>query len=115
MKPAKLMTLLFSASALAMAFADVRAEDNLIPVACKFEHLPLMLFIFRGGMGADDNTVQIGQNDPVTLNVGSSLMIAKFQNQEFIFSLDMPANVSIHGRGSNTLTYHGECISSPPI
>lgn len=101
--------------ALALTPPDqIRAADNLLPVACKFEHLPLMLLITRGGMGADDNTVQIGDNEPVPLNIGSSLMTAQFEGQEFIFSLRMPASVSVTGQGSDTITYHGECISSPP-
>lgn|GEM_PF-2767051 len=73
-----------------------------------------MLLIFRTGMGGSDNTVQIGQHEPVPLSVGSSLMTATFQGQEFVFSLRMPANVSVTGQGSDTLTYHGDCISSPP-
>jgi hypothetical protein len=97
------------------AFADqIYAADNLVPVACKFEHLPIMLIITRGGMGADDNTVQIGDNEPVPLSIGSSLMTAQFKGQEFVFSIRMPASVSVIGQGSDSITYHGECISSPP-
>lgn len=90
------------------------ATDNVVPVACKFEKLPLMLMITRGGMGADDNTIQIGNASPVPLSIGSGLMTASFQGQEFVFAVAMPASVSIHGSGSDTLTYYGECISSPP-
>ncbi|CAN7549339.1 hypothetical protein [Pararhizobium sp. LjRoot238] len=90
------------------------AADNLVPVACKFEKLPLMLLISRGGMGAKDNTIQIGNASPVPLSIGSGLMTARFQGQEFVFAVAMPASVSIHGSGSDTLTYDGECISSPP-
>jgi hypothetical protein len=93
---------------------QIKAADNLVPTACKFEHLPLMLIISRGGMGAKDNTLQIGSNRPVPLNIGSSLMIAEFKGQEFVFSLRMPASVSVTSHGADTITYHGECISSPP-
>jgi hypothetical protein len=104
-------------AALALAFSlpqQLKAADNLVPTACKFEHLPLILIISRGGMGAKDNTVQIGDNKPVPLNIGSSLMIAEFKGQEFVLSLRMPASVSVSSRGADTVTYHGECISSPP-
>jgi hypothetical protein len=108
------MSLIGASSFLAYGASGVVASDNLTPVACKFEHLPLMLLIFRSGMGGNDNTVQIGQQEPVPLSVGSSLMTATFQGQEFVFSLRMPANVSVSGQGSDTMTYHGDCVSSPP-
>ncbi len=92
----------------------LKAADNLVPTACKFEHLPLILIISRGGMGAKDNTVQIGDNRPVPLNIGSGLMITEFKGQEFVFSLRMPASVSVSSHETDTITYHGECISSPP-
>lgn len=109
-----LISIFWAASFLSNGANTATASDNITPVACTFEHLPLMLLIFRTGMGGSDNTVQIGQHDPVPLSVGSSLMTATFQGQEFVFSLRMPANVSVSGQGSDTLTYHGECISSPP-
>jgi hypothetical protein len=46
-------------------------------------------------MGADDNTLQVGQTKHVPLNVGSSLMTAQYGAQEFVFSLRLPANVSV--------------------
>ena len=109
-----LMSFVCASPFLAYGASGAVASDNLTPVACKFEHLPLMLLIFRSGMGGSDNTVQIGQHEPVPLSVGSSLMTATFQGQEFVFSLRMPANVSVSGQGSDTMTYHGDCISSPP-
>ncbi|GAA0694104.1 hypothetical protein [Vreelandella titanicae] len=84
------------------------SEDNLTPVACQFEHLPLMLIISRDGMGGQNNTLQIGDNEPVQLFIGSSLMNAEFQGQSYVFSLRIPANVTV-----GSLTYHGTCISSP--
>src|SRR6266702_3201937 len=35
-----------------------------------------MLLTFRGGTVAKDSTLQVGQAPPVTLSVGSSLMVA---------------------------------------
>lgn len=84
------------------------SEDNLTPVACQFEHLPLMLMTIRDGMGGQNNTLQIGDNEPVPLFVGSSLMNAEFQGQGYVFSLRIPANVTV-----DSITYHGTCISSP--
>lgn len=81
--------------------------------ACKFEHLPLMLLINRGGMGASDNTLQIGDAHPVPLSIGSSLMLATVGAQEFTFSLRMPMNVSVSAPGNDTQTMYGECIGSP--
>lgn len=109
-----LILILCGASTVGYGANTASAADNLTPVACKFEHLPLMLLIFRTGMGGNDNTVQFGEHRPVPLSVGSSLMTATFEGQEFVFSLRMPANVSVRGQGSDTLTYHGDCISSPP-
>lgn len=81
-------------------------------VSCKFEHLPPMLLTFRGGMGANDNTLQVGQNPPVPLSVGSSLMVAEIGVQELTFSLRMPTSVSIAAPGNDVITYYGDCISS---
>lgn len=88
------------------------AAEEPTAVACQFEHMPLMLFILRGGMGADDNTVQIGQSEPLKLSVGSSLMSATQGNQDLTFSLRLPANVSVSAPGNDTMSYFGECISS---
>lgn len=63
--------------------------------SCNFEHLPPMLMMIRGGMGANDNSLQIGQRPPVPLSVGSSLMLAEVGIQEFAFSLRLPSSVSI--------------------
>ncbi|QBX36895.1 hypothetical protein E4M02_04365 [Brevundimonas sp. S30B] len=79
-------------------------------IACKFERLPLMVMVLRGGMGADDNTLQIGQDAPVKLNVGSTLMTAERDAQEFTFSLRLPASVSVSAPGNDTQTYDGECV-----
>jgi len=81
-------------------------------VSCKFEHLPLMQLILRGGMGADDNTLQVGNDKPVPLHEGSSLMSSTYHGQDYTFWLRLPANVTIAGIGSNSITYYGECISS---
>ncbi|RWD81307.1 hypothetical protein [Mesorhizobium sp.] len=88
------------------------AADEPTIVSCQFEKMPPMILMFRGGMGADDNSLQVGQTKPVPLSVGSSLMSAQYGAQEFVFSLRLPANVSVSALGSDTQTYYGECISS---
>lgn len=81
-------------------------------ISCSFEHLPTMILTIRGGMGAKDNTLQVGNDKPVPLSVGSSLMIAEHGAQELVFSLRMPTNVSISAPGNDTITYYGECITA---
>lgn len=88
------------------------AADEPTIVSCNFEKMPPMILTFRGGMGADDNTLQVGQTKPVPMNVGSSLMSAAYGAQEFTFSLRLPANVSVSAPGQDTRTFYGECISS---
>lgn len=101
--------LVFAGSSLAATVS--KASDPTV-ISCNFEHMPPMLMIVRGGMGADDNSLQIGQRPPVPLNVGSSLMSAEVGGQRFTFSLRLPASVSVSAPGNDTMTYHGECISS---
>lgn len=86
--------------------------DEPVIVSCNFEKMPPMILTFRGGMGASDNTLQVGQTNPVPLSVGSSLMSADYGAQSFTFSLRLPANVSVSAPGQDTLTFYGECISS---
>lgn len=82
-------------------------------VACDFENMPLVLMRFRGGMGASDNTVQIGNASPLSLSVGSGLMSASDAPYDYTFSLHEPATVSVHHLGdSNSRTFYGECISA---
>jgi hypothetical protein len=78
-------------------------------IVCKFEHMPVMKLTLRGGMGADDNTLKVGKAKPVRLNVGSSLMIARFGAQELVFSLRLPQSVTVSAPDNDTLTYFGEC------
>jgi hypothetical protein len=86
-----------------------------VPIACHFDPLGLMLIVVRGGMGADDNTLQVGNAPPVPIAIGSNLMSASYQGQEFSISLRMPANVTDTGPGnSEPRTFDGQCISSPP-
>ena len=59
-------------------------------VSCRFEKMPPMILTFRGGVGAKDNTLQIGETKPVALSVGSNLTTAKYGAQEFVFSLRLP-------------------------
>ncbi|AXA39401.1 hypothetical protein [Rhizobium leguminosarum] len=108
-KTSLLAAALLSSSPLLAASAS--AAEPVI-VTCKFEKLPQMILIFRGGMGASDNTLQIGQTKPVPMSVGSSLMSAEYGTQSFTFSLRLPANVSVSAPKQDTLTYYGECIST---
>ena len=87
-----------------------------VVVSCKFENLPLMMLILRGGMGADDNTLQVGDNKPVTLGVGFGLSTAQYGAQEFVFSLRLPQTVTVSNNSSmnDYKAYSGECISSLP-
>ncbi|MCO8166820.1 hypothetical protein NJC40_03385 [Pseudomonas sp. 21LCFQ02] len=80
--------------------------------ACKFERLPLMLLVARGGMGASDNTLQVGDAKPVPLYIGSSLMNATIGAQSFIFSFRMPISVLVGARDNDTQTFYGDCVSS---
>lgn len=101
---------LFAASPLLLFSSPASA---LSVTACKFERLPLMLIIARGGMGASDNTLQVGETPPVPLSMGSSLMLATVGVQELTFSLRMPSSVSVSAPGNDTQTFYGECIGSP--
>jgi hypothetical protein len=97
---------------ISLLWVGIAAAEEPTFVSCTFDHLPLMQLIFRGGMGADNNTVQIGDHDPVQLSVGSNMMMATYHGQEYFFWLRLPYNVSIGGIGSDTKTYYGDCISS---
>lgn len=109
------MMLFCASSFVDPATAHSEAEEPKV-IACIFEKQPLMIMIVRGGMGATDNTLQIGQAPPVSLEIGSSLSIATRGTQEFVFSLRPPASVTVNGAGSSSMTYGGECISTvqPP-
>ena len=105
-----------SAATILTLAANANAQEPTV-VSCNFERLPLMMLTFRGGMGADDNTLQIGNDAPLSLSVGSSLMTANSGSQELVFSLRMPSSVTIinQGSGGTGMTYYGECVSSLPI
>ena len=92
------------------------AENEPTVVACAFEKQPLMIMTLRGGMGASDNTLQVGQTPPVQLDMGSSIMIATYRAQEYSFSLGEPASVTVIRAGSDDQTFNGKCISTlqPP-
>lgn len=90
----------------------VSAQPVKVAIACDFEKLPLILILVKGGMGADDNTIKIGNNAPVPISIGSGLMSAEFQGQSYTFSLRLPANVSIDSPSTGSVTYHGHCIRS---
>jgi len=107
----------YSLASIASASAAAPADAPPMQVDCGFEHLPPMILIFRGGMGAGDNTLQVGSDAPVQLSVGSSLMTAQHGAQELVFSLRLPATVSIHNPEplSETLTFYGQCGAPHPV
>lgn len=107
--------MLLCASVLISPVSARSATEEPTVIACAFEKQPLMLIIVRGGMGASDNTLQVGQTPPVPLEIGSGLMTATHGAQDFIFSLRSPATVTVGGAGSSR-TFNGECISTlqPP-
>lgn len=80
-------------------------------LACKFEELPLMLIIIRGGMGAESNTLQIGQDPPVQIFQGSQFMSAEADGYELTFSFN-PTPLLTASDESSSETYKGECIST---
>jgi len=88
------------------------ATEKPTVVTCTFEKQPVMVMTIRGGMGASDNTLQIGQTPPVPLEMGSGLLTAKQGAQDFIFSLRQPASVTVIRAGSDDRTFSGECIST---
>lgn len=97
---------------LAGTATTIAATEEPVIVSCQFDKMPPMILTFRGGMGAQDNTLQVGQTKPVQLSVGSSLMTAHYGAQQFVFSLRLPASISISAPGQNAQTYYGECIST---
>ncbi len=86
-------------------------------VYCSFETLPPMTLVLRGGMGANDNSLQVGNNEAVSLSIGSSLSLAKFDGNEYIISWQHPASVTIAKLdGSNAkFTRFGDCSSNDEI
>ena len=81
-------------------------------ITCAFDKQPVMIMTIRGGMGASDNTLQIGQASPVPLEIGSGLLTATQDGRDFIFSLRAPASVTVIGAGSDDQTFSGACKSS---
>jgi len=83
-----------------------------VVVTCKFEKLPPMVMTIRGGMGASDNTLTVGQAPPVLLEIGSGLSTASHDGRDFIFSLREPASFTVIRAGAADQTYRGTCKSS---
>ena len=104
--------ILYSALAFINPVSAYSATKEPTVVACTFEKLPLMIITIRGGMGASDNTLQIGQTPPVQIDMGSSLMIAAYGAQTYTFSLRLPASVTVRAAGPDFRTFSGECIST---
>jgi hypothetical protein len=94
--------------------AAVGAEPTFF--SCNFEKLPTMLMAIRGGVGASNNTHQVGNGPPVELSMSSNIMIAEYGAQEFVFALRLPASVKVSNAGfeRSTMTNYGECFSTLP-
>jgi hypothetical protein len=88
------------------------ATEKPTVVTCTFEKQPVMIMTIRGGMGATDNTLQVGQTPPVPLEIGSGMSTATHGKQDFIFSLRSPASVTVSRAGSADQTFSGKCIST---
>ena len=58
-----------------------RAEE--VKLYCSFDSLPAITVFYRGGMGASDNTIQIGGNAPVPLSIGSGFMSASLNGNSY--------------------------------
>lgn len=110
------MMMLFYASASINPVLAHSAVDEPTAIACNFKQQPLMIMTIRGGMGASDNTLQVGQTPPVPLEIGSGLSTATYGKKEFIFSLREPASVTVNRVGLDELTFSGDCVSTlqPP-
>ncbi len=108
---------LFTITALTLlTFWQPALADGTI-VYCQFEGLPGMTMTLRGGMGASDNTLQIGSKDPVQLSIGSSLSSASMDGNSYTIAWQYPASVTVSGSdGSNSsFTRYGECSSDMSI
>lgn len=100
---------------ISLLLASLLAHEEPTVVACKFERLPLMVFMFRGSSESGKSTLQIGEGKPVPVSEGSSLVTASYRGQDFIFSLRMPPSVTVKGAGYDAITYNGECVSTLPV
>lgn len=83
-------------------------------VYCNFGGLPEMKLTIRGGMGASDNSLQIGNFEPVSLGVGSGLMSASFNDKSYTISWDYPASVTI-SESNGYYTRFGGCSSDSSV
>ncbi len=105
----------FSAVVAITLAAPASAHDEPVFVSCKFERLPLMQFIFRGTSADGTSTVQIGNDTPLTLSIGSMFMSATDEKTGTLYQyvLRVPANVDVRHQGaSDPQNFYGECISS---
>lgn len=111
-----MVTRILTAAALVISIAEPSwGQDEPIVVSCKFEKLPLMQFIFRGTSAEGKSTVQIGNDAPLQLTIGSMFMSAVDGKTGTLYQyvLRMPANVDVrHNGASDALNFYGECISS---
>ncbi len=96
--------------AIAMAAATLTTSAiarEPIVLACAFKTQPPMILIYRGGMGADDNTLQVGQRRPVQLFQGSGFSTATVDDVEYTFSIGARSSVII-----GKMTFGGRCAST---
>ncbi len=105
-------TMLFLLTFVLVSGPVASATEKPTIITCTFEKQPVMIMTIRGGMGASDNTLQIGQTSPVPLEIGSGLSTATQGGRDFIFSLRTPASVTVIHTGSADQTFRGECKSS---
>jgi hypothetical protein len=99
----------------------IAAADPTI-VSCNFERMPPMILTFRGGMGAKDNTLQVGQTKPVPLSVGSNLMTAEYGAQSSFSRCGcqrtclsaLPGRTRRHFTASASVRFSNENGQQPP-
>lgn len=115
-KGENLVAKIFTAASLVISLAAPSwGQAEPVVVSCKFEKLPLMQFIFRGTSTEGKSTVQIGNDVPLQLRIGSMFMSAVDEKTGTLYQyvLRMPANVDVRHQGaSDALNFYGECISS---
>lgn len=57
-------------------------------INCQFDGHPPMIMSIRGGQGANDNTLQIGDAKPVELTIGSGMTSAEFNGKLYFINSD---------------------------
>ncbi|MGI6852087.1 hypothetical protein [Mesorhizobium sp. 1B3] len=57
----KLIAIIMIGTPIMITMPNMTTADEPTIVTCNFEKMPPMILTFRGGMGADDNTLQVGR------------------------------------------------------